>query len=238
MRLYRRVFCYCSCCIMFFLNSCISIPRETVVLSETIGKDMEVLYKSHYKTTEILYSHIKNKITEYINTVYAPYLIHTLLSDELIAYKNGNPSLYGDILQASETDDQEVTELALSTMIDFSTAIQNEIQSRKDELLLPIEEEEKQVLKQIEQAYENIIYSNTVITNYLSSARDLKEAQLKTLSSIGLGKMDSVVINSLVNTSNSLSELIEKGKEIDIKSDEAVSQIEDITTKIKAITNK
>ena len=62
-------------------------------------------------------------------------------------------------------------------------------------------------------------------------ARDLKEAQLKTLSSIGLGKMDSVVINSLVNTSNSLSELIEKGKEIDIKSDEAVSQIEDITTK-------
>ena len=50
--------------------------------------------------------------------------------------------------------------------------------------------------------------------------------------------MDTTVTNQLVELSGFIDMILEKGEKINIKSDEAQQQIEDIVNKIKELTNK
>jgi hypothetical protein len=97
----------------------------------------------------------------------------------------------------------------------------------------PIVTQETQVLLKIDQSYQNAIYANSTITAYLSSIRKVKETQQEALSLIGLKGMDSIVTTRLLQLSEGVKEAIQKGKEIDTKSDDAMNQIKEITDKNK-----
>ena len=67
----------------------------------------------------------------------------------------------------------------------------------------------------------------------MSSIRKVKETQQEALSLIGLKGMDSIVTTRLLQLSEGVKEAIQKGKEIDTKSDDAMNQIKEITDKNK-----
>ena len=224
--------------ITFLISSCISIPKETIELSKAVGIDLKVLHTSHRNVVTIYYQKIKDNIDIFIKDVYAPYVINFVLKKELSSYKNGQESIFKALNDAAQKNTITTTEKATKDMQDFLSAANRQIKKKTDELMNPIVTQETELLLKIDKAYQNTMYANSTITAYLSSIRKVKATQREALSMIGLKGIDSLVTTKLLQLSEGLKEAIQKGKEIDTKSDNALDQIEEITDKIKKLTQK
>lgn len=218
--------------------SCASIPKETIILSKTIGSDLQILHDSHRNMVQLYYNGIKLNINTFIDDVYAPFVIHHVLEIELNKYKRGESSIYGIIENAGKKGGKGETEEALNIMLEFQEAANQQINAKKSELLSPILQQEREILNAIDQSYQNTKYANTTLTAYLVSVRKVKESQNEALSVAGLNGLDTTVTNRLVELSAFVDMVLEKGEKINIKSDEAQQQIENIVKKIKELTNK
>lgn len=218
--------------------SCASIPKETVTLSKTIGSDLQILHDSHRSMVQLYYSGIKVNINTFIDDVYAPFVIHHVLESELDKYKKGESSLYGIIESVGKIGGKEETEEALNIMLEFQEAANQQINTKRNELLSPILQQEREILSAIDQSYQNTIYANATLTAYLVSVHRVKESQNEALTIVGLNGLDTAVTNRLIELSGFVDMALQKGGKIDIKSNESQQQIEDIVNKIKELTNK
>ena len=126
----------------------------------------------------------------------------------------------------------------MNVMLEFQEAANQQINAKRNELLFPILEQEREILNAIDQSYQNTIYANTTLTAYLVSVQKIKKSQNEALSIVGLNGLDTTVTNRLVELSGFVDVALEKGEQIDIKSNEAQQQIEDIVNKIKELTKK
>jgi len=224
--------------ISLFLVSCVSIPKETVKLSKVLGNDLVILHNSHRNIVELYYEKIEGDINTFVDEVYSPFVIHYVLKVELDKYKKGEPSLFGSIENAGKTEGKTEADEALNTMLEFQEAANAQIKAKKKELLDPIVKQESQIISNINKSYENAIYANSTITGYLESIRKVKESQQDALSIVGLQGTDTLMINTLIQVSELVNSAVKKGKEIDVKSDDAYSKIEEISNQIKKLTNK
>lgn len=217
---------------------CVSIPKETITLSQTLGNDLIVLHNAHRNIVEIHFNKIKDNINSFVDGVYAPFVIHYVLKAELLNFKKGKSSLYGTIEILCKKEGKVESENALKEMGDFLEAAHKQIEDKRNELLIPIKKQESEVIAAINQSYEHAIYANSTITAYLQSIQKAKDTQKEALSMVGLGRADTLITNSLVKISEQVEKAVKEGKNIDIKSDDAYSQVEKITNQIEAITNK
>ena len=223
---------------LLLMVSCASIPKETVTLSKMIGSDLQVLHDSHRNIVQLYYNGIKLNVNALIDDVYAPFVIHHVLEAELNKHQKGEPSIYSIIESAGKTGGKGETEEALNVMLEFQEAANKQINVKRNELISPILQQEREILSSIDQSYQNTIYANATLTAYLVSIRKVKESQNEALSIVGLNGLDATVTNRLVELSGFVDMALEKGETIDIKSNEAQQQIEDIVNKIKELTNK
>lgn len=203
-----------------------------------MGTDIKVLHNSHIKTVQVYFGKIKYDINSFIDEKYAPFIIHYVLKSELVNYKQGKTSLFGTIEIAGQKEGQKEANDALTVMVDFQEAARKQIESKREELLSPILKQESEITNAVNQSYENVQYANSSITAYLQSIRKVREAQQQALSMVGLEGSDSLVTNSLVKLSEQVEKAVKTGKEIDIKSDDAYKQLEQVANQIKGITTK
>lgn len=218
--------------------SCVSIPKETVELSQALGSDLKVLQSSHRNAVTIYYKKIKDNIDIFIRDTYAPFIINYVLKKEQTSYKNGQESIFTSLNDAAQSNDVNATEKATKDMQDFLEAANRQIEKKKAELMNPIASQETELLLKIDKSYQNAMYANSTITAYLKSIRKVKETQQEALSLVGLKGLDSTITSKLLKLSDGVSEAIQKGKEIDTKSDDALNKIKEITDKIKELTKK
>lgn len=223
--------------VLFIFSGCVSIPDETVLLSSTMGKDIKVLQQSHKNSISVLFGGIKRDINSFVEDVYAPFVIHYVLQKEMQAYLKGEESLYTAIEAAGKKGGKEDTEAAIKVMDDFLVSARRQIENKRIEILAPVLKRELEILREIDRSYDNVIYANTSITNYLQSARKIKNAQQEALSNLGLEGMDGMITKNLVEVSEKVSAAVEMGREIDVKSDNAFGKLEGIVNQIKNLTN-
>ena len=226
--------------IVCLLNSCVSVPKETVQLSRVIGTDLTVLQNSHTTMVTLFYTEIINNINAFIEEVYAPFIINYVLKGELKNYKNNvSPSIFGVINKAaSDGAGKSETAKVLIEMSDFLKAANAQIEKKRNELLDPIQKQKDAMLRNINTSYENTRRANSSVTNYLQSVLSMKESQREILSIVGLKGMDEALNKTLLQVSDVTKSLLIEGKEIDIESDDAFDKIKKIAAKIKSITNK
>ena len=184
----------------------------------------------------IYYQKIKDNISIFVKDVYAPYVINFVLKKELNSYKSGQESIFKALNDAAQNNNAVATEKATKDMQDFLSAANRQIKKKTDELMNPIISQETALLLKIDQSYQNAMYANSTITAYLSSIRKVKETQQEALAMIGLKGVDSLVTKKLLQLSEGVKEAIQKGKEIDTKSDNAIHKIKEITDQIKKLT--
>lgn len=224
--------------IISLFTACASIPKETVTLSKTLGNDLEVLHNAHRNIIEIHFNKIEEDINSFINDIYAPFVIHYVLKNELANYIAGKPSLYGTIELAGKQEGKSESENALNEMTDFQNAARKQIESKRNELLSPILKQKAEIIKAVNESYEHAIYANSTITAYLQSLQKVKATQQEVLSVIGIEGTDTLITNSLVKASEQVNDAIKQGKKIDPLSDDAYNKLEKISNQIKEITNK
>lgn len=222
--------------IFFLLAACVSIPKETVTLSQTLANDLVILHNAHRNIAQIYFKKIKDNINSFVDETYAPFVIQHVLTSELQAYQSGKPSLYGTIEGAGKKEGTPATKIAIKEMSDFQSAAYKQIEKKRNELLSPVMAQEAEVIKAVNQSYEHAIYANSTITGYLLSIRKVKEAQQEALSKLGISGADTIISNTLTKVSEQISEAVKKGKEIDIYSTNAGEQLDEISNQIKEIT--
>jgi hypothetical protein len=212
--------------IICLLNSCISVPKETVQLSRIIGTDLTVLQNSHTTMVELFYNEIINNINAFIEEVYAPFIINYVLKGELKNYKNNvSPSIFGVINKAaSDGAGKAETGEVLVEMSNIIKDANTRIEKKRNELLDPIQKQKDAMLRNINTSYENTRRANSSVTNYLQSVLSLKESQREILSIVGLKGMDEALNNTLLKVSEVTKSLLIEGKEIDIESDDAFNK--------------
>jgi hypothetical protein len=223
---------------LFVFTACASLPKETVTLSQTLGSDLIVLHNAHRNIIELHFNKIEDDINSFVNDVYAPFIIHYALKSELKKYKEGNSSLYGIIEIAGKEEGKKESEDAINVMQEFQEAARKQIEKKRSELLTPIIKQRGEIIVAINQSYDNAIYANSTITVYLQSLQKVKSTQQDALSLIGLKGADTLITNSIVQVSEQVEKAVKMGKDIDIKSDDALIQMEKIENQIKEITNK
>lgn len=113
------------------LVSCASIPRETVILSKTIGSDLQILHDSHRNMVQLYYNGIKLNVNTFIDDVYASFVINHVLEAELNKHKRGESSIYGIIENAGKTGGKAETEEALNVMLEFQEAANQQINTKE-----------------------------------------------------------------------------------------------------------
>ncbi len=224
--------------VTLILAACASIPKEVVTLSQTLGSDLKILHNSHVNTVDIYFDKMKEEINSFVDEKYAPFVIHYVLKSELAEYKSGKTSLFGTIELAGQKEGQKEANDAINVMLEFQEAARIQIESKREELLSPLEEQEAEILNAVNQSYENAIYANSSITAYLQSIRKLKEGQQLALSKIGLEGADVRITDSLVKLSTEIGKVSQAAKKIDIQSDDAYQQLEKVSNQIKEITGK
>lgn len=219
-------------------TACVSIPKETITLSRTLGNDLKVLHNAHRNMIEVHFNKIQDDINSFINDAYAPFVIHYVLKSELVNYKEGKPSLYGTIELAGQKEGKTESENALNEMTDFLNAAHKQIESKRNELLSPILKQKAEIILALNQSYEHAIYANSTITAYLQSIQKVKATQQEALSLIGIEGTDTLITNSLIKISEQIGNAVKEGKKIDPLSDDAYNKLEKISNQIKEITNK
>ncbi|MCL3781156.1 hypothetical protein EMN47_12270 [Prolixibacteraceae bacterium JC049] len=220
------------------ISSCVSIPKETVILSQTLGNDLSELRSAHIQMIEIHYSKVKDEINSFIDDVYTPFIIHYVLNLELKKHKEGQSSIYGTLEVAGSIADKKESREVLKEMSDFLRAAHHQIKLKRKELLEPIILQENQILKAVNQSYSNAIDANTTLTAYLQSIKKVKGAQKEVLSKIGLEGADEILTESIIKLSEGVNKAVSQGKKIDIESDNAFQKVNEVSEKIKKIINK
>jgi vacuolar-type H+-ATPase subunit H len=222
----------------YIFNSCISVPKQTVQLSSVIGTDLKVLENSHTTMVGLFYTEIINNINGFIEDVYAPFIINYVLKKELDSYHNSQPSIFEAIEDAATKGGKANTEKAYNDMSDFLKAARTQIEKKRNELLVPIQKQRDSIILNIKISYGNTILASSSVTSYLQSISSLKESQNEVLSVIGLKGKTEELTNTLLKMSDVAKSLLTKGKEIDIKSDDAYNKMKTLTDEIKSIIHK
>ncbi len=225
------------CIVMLvFLASCVSIPSETISLSQTLGRDLQELKRSHINTISIYYSDLESKINRFIDEVYSPFIIQFVLESEFESYQDNKPSVITDLERASRAEaSQEDTDKALQAMVDFQTYATQQIAQKRSELMQPIREEQQEILKALNASYDNAIAANATLTGYLASVDDVKEAQTESLALIGIDRAE--VDQSMLRASDILDQVIAKGRDFDSKAEDARNRMNELIEQIKSISN-
>lgn len=215
--------------LLITIEGCIAIPQETVSLSTAIGKDLREFKRSHEKMITLYYDKELSNIDKFIEEVFTPYIINYTIKIEMEEFESGNESLFGLMREAAENNSGKVSKDLLEYMQDYLQAAQNQIENQRSLMSKPILEEKSALLSSVNQSYDNAIYGNTALTAHLKSIRKVKNAQSEALEMLRLNNVDSLISTTLVKTSEGIRKVLQKAKEIDVKSDDALNKINTIS---------
>jgi len=220
------------------LSSCASVPKESVELSATVGRDVVVAYDAHKALAVLLFDRMKNDVNIFVDDVYAPYQIGELLKlDYADANTGENESMTGTIIDAAKNStDAEKQKNAIGIMNVFVTVVHDDVEDFRKTLLAPIEEQEKAVLASIDRSYNQIIYANSIVTGHLASVRKVYDAQEGILNKFGIEDLRGVTNKKLAGYSTGVEKTLGDLKKVDV--DKIGGKIGDVKKQFNKLFNK
>lgn len=202
--------------LLIALSGCVSVPKETVELAEITDYQVAELQKSHVKFVQLYYGKLREDVNRFIDEKWTPTFLSKAVNNRAFrtdlddAYLTSSISVDDVSVQwkgreLPEPQKRIVLEgvkqaVAVETgklgqiLIDWSQEAQYQISKKRKELLDPLNEQERFVLAQINNAFSDLQRSQATIRAYLSSAVELKEKQDQVVSKlVALEKVEKVM---------------------------------------------
>jgi len=216
------------------------VPKESVELSTTVGRDIAEVHRSHKALAEILYDRIKKDVNRFVDDVYSPYQIREQLRADYDDFKSGGEdSLFAVINKAvKQPDDNQAQKNTLQYMQVFLEVVRGDIESFRKELLNPVIKQEKELLSAIDRSYNQIHYANSIVTGHLASIVKVHDAQDEVLKEFGAEGLRKEVGTTLAETSRTVSEITDQAKKLDVKMADMENIIKDWKEKYYKLFNK
>mgnify|MGYP006154804573 FL=1 len=220
------------------ITSCAVVPKESVELSATVGRDIVSAYHSHKELANILFARMKKDVNTFVDEVYAPYQIGLILEADLADSNSGlEDSMTGAIMAAANNSkDSKKQKEAFLKMNKVVFYIHNEVESFRKKMLKNIKDQEKEVLGAIDRSYNQIIYANSIVTGHLASIRKVHDVQEEILNEFGLDDMRSKTSQKLSEYSVGMDKILNDIKKVDI--DKIGSEFKGVQEKINKLFKK
>lgn len=164
---------------VFLLTGCVSIPREVVELSYIIGQDLTIVHVSYKKLVQEHFQFLREQITRFLEEKWIPAYIKDFVTE-------------GELIE--NVTDTEYVYLWVEVALE-------EIETKREELLKPIDQEEQKLLELVDEAFVQLYNANATITAHLNSASRVREAQDKILEVADLKKLRDEINERLASAS-------------------------------------
>ncbi len=221
------------------LSACAQVPREAVELSTTVGKDLAQVQEAHVNLAHVLFDGMKSDVNAFVDDVYTPYFINRHLQAEQRDFKLRKDGLFGALDKAVKNpDNAEDQSDAIAYMEVMVSVIHDGIESYRKKRLKPILDQEKEVLAGINKSYMRIHYANSIVTGHLASIAKVYDAQEEILNSMGIEGLREKIGSRLAKTSESVRNIVEKARKVDVKSQGIQEKINEITKKLDAVMHR
>jgi hypothetical protein len=221
---------------LVFYPGCAQVPKQSVELSATLGRDISEVYRAHRELALILYGRVKGDVNKFVDEVYAPYQISKLLQADHEDFKKGDANSLFFTLDAAvrHPNDPNVQKSAMEAMDVFVQVLREEIESYREKRLAPVLAQEKELLSAIDRSYNQIHYANSIVTGHLASIVQVHDAQEELLSEFGIEGLREGIGRKLSNTSNKVAELVGKARKLEGTVLEMEAKIKELTKKLDA----
>ena len=186
--------------ILLLVAGCVSAPRQTVELAEIIDQQIAEMQVSHEKFVRLYYDKLRDEVEHFMEQKWIPQFLSNVVegrgesskqyrSDLDKAYKLASLD-WENTIEISKIEDEDVKKAVLEVIkklatqekatlgivqLDFSKAIQKQINKQRKELIQPIDEQEEYVLDQLRVGYADLQRSSAVIKGYLASTVEVVE---------------------------------------------------------------
>lgn len=170
------------------IPGCASVPKESVELSATVGRDIANVHKSHKELAQILFSRMERDVNRFVDKVYAPHQIRAVMDRQYELAKSSDPAdkrkslilAINEAVKPSASD--KLQSAVLKGMQGLVGKIREDVESMRRELLDPLIAQEEEVIGSIDRAYQQLHYANSIVTGHLSSVVKVHDAQADLIS--------------------------------------------------------
>lgn len=207
------------------LLACAQVPKESVELSVTLGRDLSEVHRAHRELTIKYFERMKKDINEFIDEIYRPYMIQNTMTDFKLLER----------IQNTVGRNDEVRAFDIMTL--FISLLSEQIESYRRELLQNISKQESEVLLAIDDSYQKIQNANAIVTGHLASIRKVHDAQAELLSRVKLEGLREDVATKTVAFSDKISDIIVKARKVAQTTDKAEQRLKAIEALANELKN-
>ena len=191
------------------LASCAQVPEESVTLSEDVGSIIEELRQKNAALIVRMFDDRKAQINQFIDETYAPFVVSS-------AMKKAKA-----LDRLKRLVDEGKGDRALKLMQIIVNRSLAKIQTKRTELLQPIQRQEDQVKAAFDSAFGIAIKGTETTTGLLRSVRRVHSAQDQILGELGLKDLRNTVNRDVASVSDKLANLLASARNLDTTLDEA-----------------
>ena len=209
------------------ISGCAQVPKESVELSSTVGRDLGEIEKSHLKLIDTLFDRYEADANRFIDNVYAPFYIQKSLE------KHGGrlvSAIEAAARPGAPTDAQKRVYGLLEVYIEEA---HREIEDFRKINLTPLRVQRKELRDGVVTAYARVHKANAIVTGYLASVVKVTELQNELLASLGLPDLQDKIGEEGEKLSNDLSKLVAQGQGGTEDADKLVKKFEDLMGKLR-----
>ena len=230
----------CALALAVGLAGCADIPEEAVTLSVTVGRDLGEVHRSHKALAERYFGRIRKDVNAFIDETYAPFIVERVLTVEKTVTKpDGTKLTIPAVWKVLSAEVEKPGGGAIvQRMTDTVKKLTDQIEKKRAEYLSPIEEQEIEVMRSIDDAYAKIQNAHAVVTGHLASIRKVQQAQEELLGAVGLKDVRRKVIDTAANLSDKIADITEKARRGEQAIDNAVADVKDAITTAKQTIDK
>ena len=182
------------------LSGCAQVPKESIELSSTVGRDISAIQVSHLALINLYFDDKEALINRWVDQVYTPSQITAVVGNAAI-----RTELETAINNAAAGQNQDVLIKRFDSVI---TLIRNDVEKTRKELLSPIQSARNDTLTKVQAAYTQVQLGNSIVTGYLSSLIKVTDTQNELLAKAGLSGTENQLSNDMVSLSESLDKAL------------------------------
>lgn len=213
---------------------CLQVPKSSVELSTTVGRDVEAAREAHRSLAKSLFARMKRDVNRFVDGVYAPHQIQVALAGEKASQNSGDKiNLFSAIEYALShpTDARAQTDMLDMTQI-LVEAVRDNIEAFRSERMKGVLQQEAEVMAAIEGTYDQILRGNAVVTAHLASIVKVNDVQDDLLKRAGMRDVRELVGVKLSEASIKLGQFVEKAKKVEGKVEEASPRVKKLAEEL------
>jgi hypothetical protein len=174
------------------VGGCATVPKEAIVLSHTMGQDLQEVHRSHLALIRVHFGDLRERVNTFIDTRWKPSYLRDFIKS-------------GDLVGLATKPDPNDVLTGVGAWVDVAM---EEIETKRQGLLKPIDAQEDTLVEIVEDAFNRLTRANAAITAHLNSLQKIQEVQDETLQALKLKDLRDRVNQGLVAASESAQDAL------------------------------